>query len=164
MNTNVTSKVSKVRYDPDKPHEKIVKLDYQPVQNVAEGTCANPGNLNCHVQFATSSMAKLDFFLLLAGAPSVARVNKQDHDSCIISGHHIPKGAEKPSKKLVGVSHEYCPTPINGEKGCKVHSIQTCTHTSCHEKISTLPKRLSNYYRNGRYGNTRWRSVNSRLD
>ena len=37
MNTNVTSKVSKVRYDPDKPHEKIVKLDYQPVQNVAEG-------------------------------------------------------------------------------------------------------------------------------
>ena len=75
------------------------------------------------------------FFLLLAGVPSVARVNKQDHDSCIISGHHIPKGAEKPSKKLVGISHEYCPTPINGEKGCKVHSIQTFTHTSCHEKI-----------------------------
>ena len=80
-------------------------------------------------------MVKLDFFLLLAGVPSVARVNKQDHDSCIISGHHTPKGAEKPSKKLVGVSHEYCPTPINVEKGCKVHSIQTFTHTSCHEKI-----------------------------
>ena len=37
MNANATSKVSKVRYDPDKPHEKIVKLDYQPVQNVAGG-------------------------------------------------------------------------------------------------------------------------------
>ena len=37
MNANATSKVSKVWYDPDKPHEKIVKLDYQPVQNVAEG-------------------------------------------------------------------------------------------------------------------------------
>ena len=28
----------------------------------------------------------------------------------------------------------------------------------------TPPKRLSNYYRNGRYGNTRWQSVNSCLD
>ena len=65
-----------------------------------------------------------NFFLLLAGVPSVAQVNKQDHDSCIISGHHIPKGAEKPNKKLVGVPHEYCPTPIIGEKGCKVHCIQ----------------------------------------
>ena len=37
MNANATSKVSNVRYDPDKPHEKIVKLDCQPVRNVAGG-------------------------------------------------------------------------------------------------------------------------------
>ena len=44
---------------------------------------------------------------------------------------------------------------------CSVAIVNTSSRSI---GIHTLPKRLSNYYRNGRYGNTRWRSVNSRLD
>ena len=104
MNANATSKVSKVRYDPDKPHEKIVKLDCQPVQNVAGGVQTQAIlTVMYNLPQAVGLWQSWNFFLLPAGVPGVAQVNKQDHDSCIISRHHIPKGAEKPSKKLVGV-------------------------------------------------------------
>ena len=45
------------------------------------------------------------------------------------------KGSREAKQAAGRGSHEYCPTPMIGEKGCKVHCIQTFTHTSCHERI-----------------------------